>query len=89
MVRPCLNWAAMATSRTEIERCGAPRTWMLPLPSVSRSPALTSSSSAAASIITPRASLAAVITALPTRWVPRDANEPMQCGPVSESAVST
>ena len=39
--------------------------------------------------MTPRASLAAVITALPTRWVPREANEPMQCGPVSESAVST
>ena len=72
-----------------IERCGAPLTWMLPRPSVSRSAALTSSSSAAASIITPRASRAAAITALPTRCVPREANEPMQCGPVSESAVST
>jgi hypothetical protein len=51
--------------------------------------AFTSSSSAAASIITPRASRAAAITALPTRCVPREANEPMQCGPVSESAVST
>jgi hypothetical protein len=79
----------MATSRTEIERCGAPLTRIEPLPSVSRSPGSTSSSSAAASIITARASRAAAITALPTRCVPREANEPMQCGPVSESAVST
>jgi len=39
--------------------------------------------------LTPRASFAADITALPTRWVPREAKLPMQCGPVSESAVST
>src|SRR5215831_17093088 len=75
----------MATSRTEIDRCGAPFTWIAPRPSVSRSPGSTSSSSAAASIMTARASRAAAITALPTRCVPRDANEPMQCGPVSES----
>ena len=73
MVLPCLNCAAIATSLVEIERCGAPLTWMLPRPSVSRSAALTSSSSAAASIITPRASFAAAITALPTRCVPREA----------------
>ena len=89
MVLPCLNWAAMATSLTAIAREGAPLTWMLPRPSVSRSAALTSSSSAAASIMTPRASLAATITALPTRCVPREAKLPMSCGPVSESAVST
>jgi hypothetical protein len=29
-----------------------------------------------------------MITALPTRWVPRLAKVPMQCGPVSVSAVS-
>ncbi len=29
------------------------------------------------------------MTALPARWVPREANVPMQCGPVSVSAVST
>src|SRR6476646_9058761 len=80
IVLPCLNWAAMATSLVEIERCGAPLTWMLPRPSVSRSAALTSSSSAAASIITPRASLAAAMTALPTRCVPREANDPMRPG---------
>ncbi len=89
MVRPWRNWAAMATSRVEIERPGAPRTWMLPRPSVSRSAGFTSSSSAAASIMTARASLAATITALPTRCVPREAKDPMSCGPVSESAVST
>ena len=47
-----------------------------------------SSSAAAASMIS-RASCAAMITALPTRCVPREANVPMQCGPVSVSAVST
>ena len=36
-----------------------------------------------------RASCAAMITALPTRCVPREANVPMQCGPGSVSAVST
>ena len=30
-----------------------------------------------------------MMTALPTRWVPRLAKVPMQCGPVSVSAVST
>ena len=34
---PCLNCAAIATSLVEIVRCGAPLTWMLPRPSVSRS----------------------------------------------------
>ena len=35
-----------------------------------------------------RASVAAAITAFPTRWVARLANVPMSCGPVSVSAVS-
>ena len=69
-VRPCSNCAAPAASATVIERDGAPRTWMLPRPSVTRSPASTSSFSAAASSRTPRASSAAAMTALPTRWVP-------------------
>src|SRR5205085_9964982 len=34
-VLPCLNWAAMATSLVEIDRCGAPLLWTLPRPSVS------------------------------------------------------
>ena len=88
-VRPCLNCAAMAVSATVIARPGAPLTWMLPLPSVVRSPASTSISSAAASSICRRASALARITALPTRCVPREAKEPMSCGPVSLSAVST
>ena len=88
-MRPCSNCAAPDASATVIERDGAPRTWMLPRPSVTRSPASTSSFSAAASSRTPRASSAAAMTALPTRWVPREAKLPMQCGPVSESAVST
>ena len=79
----------MAVSATVIRRDGAPLTWMFPCPSVSRSVAETSSSSAAASISCARASLAARITALPTRCVPRDAKLPMSCGPVSLSAVST
>ncbi len=66
-----------------------PLSLMKPVPSVSRSSASTSSSSAAAASIASRASWAAMITALPTRCVPRDANVPMQCGPVSVSAVST
>ena len=33
MVLPCRNCAACDTSCTEMARCGAPRTWMLPLPS--------------------------------------------------------
>ena len=74
---------------TVIERLGAPLTWMLPLPSVIRSAASTSSSSAAASKSCLRASVAARMTALPIRCVPLDANEPMSCGPVSLSAVST
>ena len=49
----------------------------------------TSSSSAATSSITWRASFAAWMTALPMRCVPREAKVPMQCGPVSVSAVST
>ena len=62
---------------------------MKPVPSVSRSAGSTSSWSAATCSITSRASRAAMITALPTRCVPRLANVPMQCGPVSVSAVST
>ena len=69
-------------------RSGAPFTWMRPLPSVTRSPASTSSSVAATSSITSRASRAAMMMALPMRWVPRLAKVPMQCGPVSVSAVS-
>ena len=61
---------------------------MLPWPSVSRSSGRASSSSAATSIITLRASSAAMMMALPARWVVRLAKVPMQCGPVSESAVS-
>ena len=89
MVLPCLNCAACAVALTVMLREGAPRTWMLPRPSVTRSAALTSSSSAAASSSTPRASRAATMMALPMRCVPREAKEPMSCGPVSLSAVST
>ena len=88
-VLPCLKCAASAAWNTGIERAGAPFTWMLPLPSVSRSEASASSSSAATSSSTSRASFAAMMMALPMRWVPRLANVPMQCGPVSVSAVST
>ena len=70
-VRPCLNWAAPQASAVVMDFDGAPLTWMLPLPSVTRSAGSTSSSSAAASSITARASCAAWMTALPTRWVPR------------------
>ena len=52
-------------------------------------PTATAFSSAAASSICRRASALARITALPTRCVPREAKEPMSCGPVSLSAVST
>ncbi len=87
-VLPCLKWAASATWNTGIDFDGTPLTWMLPLPSVSRSAAPTSSSSAATSISTARASFAAMMMALPMRCVPRLAKVPMQCGPVSVSAVS-
>ena len=88
MVLPCLKCAASAASKTGIDFDGTPLTWMPPLPSVSRSAALTSSSSAATSSSTWRASFAAMMMALPIRCVPRLANVPMQCGPVSVSAVS-
>jgi hypothetical protein len=67
----------------------APLSLTKPVPSVSRSAASTSSSSAATSSMISRASAAAMMTALPTRCVPRLANVPMQCGPLSVSAVST
>ena len=89
MVRPWLNWALDATSVTRSDRPGAPWTWTLPLPSVTRSARDASSSSAATSSIASRASRAAIITALPTRCVARLANVPMSWGPVSVSAVST
>ena len=49
MVLPCLKCAASAAWNTGIDAAGAPFTWMLPLPSVSRSEASASSSSAATS----------------------------------------
>ncbi len=76
----------MSAIRTE--RDGTPLTIRFPCPSSSRSSTPTSSSSAATSSRAWRASVAAAITALPTRWVARLANVPMSCGPVSVSAVS-
>ena len=89
IVLPCLKWAASARSTMWIFFSSEPFSRTKPVPSVSRSSGSTSSSSAATCSITSRASLAAMITALPTRCVPRLANVPMQCGPVSVSAVST
>ena len=74
---------------TEMRLSGTPATTMSPSPSVSRSSGAASSSSAATSSIARRASSAAWMIALPARWVARLANVPMQCGPVSLSAVST
>ena len=89
IVRPYLNCASDAMSAIFTERAGTPRTTRFPWPSISRSSTAASSSSAATSSSAWRASVAAAITALPTRWVARLANVPMSCGPVSVSAVST
>ncbi len=89
MVRPYSNCAFWATRAMGIERLGAPATMTFPWPSVTRSSTAASSSSDATSRIACRASVAAALTALPTRWVARLANVPMSWGPVSVSAVST
>ena len=89
IVRPYLNCAIDAMSAIRTDLAGTPRTIRLPWPSVSSSSTGASSSSAATSSRAWRASLAAAITALPTRCVARLAKVPMSWGPVSVSAVST
>ena len=69
---------------------GEPTTRTLPLPSSSRS--ATDDLQLLGRELEDRARApraAATLTALPTRWVPRLANVPMSCGPVSVSAVWT
>ena len=80
MVRPCLKCAASAMSWTWILVSGLPTRRTKPVPSVSRSSASTSSSSAATCSITSRASRAAMMTALPTRCVPRLAKVTVRFG---------
>ena len=78
----------MSAMRTE--RAGQPRTMRLPvavgLEVVDRRLELVGRHVEQSAL---RASMAAAITALPTRCVARLANVPMSCGPVSVSAVST
>ncbi len=88
IVRPYWNWARDARSAMSSRFVGDPATRIPPSPSSTRSLTATSSSSDASWRNASRASMAAALTAFPTRWVPRLAKVPMQCGPVSVSAVS-
>ena len=72
IVRPYWNWARDARSAIARRLSGDPATYTPPSPSSTRSFTATSSSSDASCRTASRASMAAALTALPTRWVARD-----------------